>query len=101
MSRRHAQSCKDSETEDGQQFSGHKQSSRTRIWISSHLECSENQGGFLVEPMGFEPTTSSMPSRRAPNCATAPPGNTSKVYHTPPGTQRPLVHHTLRDRKSV
>src|SRR2546429_2704445 len=23
--------------------------------------------------MGFEPTTSSMPSRRAPNCATAPP----------------------------
>src|SRR5215471_5809295 len=29
--------------------------------------------GKLVEPMGFEPTTSSMPSRRAPNCATAPP----------------------------
>lgn len=28
---------------------------------------------LLVEPMGFEPTTSSMPSRRAPNCATAPP----------------------------
>ena len=28
---------------------------------------------ILVEPMGFEPTTSSMPSRRAPNCATAPP----------------------------
>jgi hypothetical protein len=28
---------------------------------------------FLVELMGFEPTTSSMPSRRAPNCATAPP----------------------------
>src|SRR5271155_1430517 len=26
--------------------------------------------------MGFEPTTSSMPSRRAPNCATAPPGRT-------------------------
>jgi hypothetical protein len=26
----------------------------------------------LVEPMGFEPTTSSMPSRRAPSCATAP-----------------------------
>ena len=25
-----------------------------------------------MEPMGFEPTTSSMPSRRAPNCATAP-----------------------------
>ena len=28
---------------------------------------------LLVEPMGFEPTTSSMPSRRASNCATAPP----------------------------
>ena len=27
----------------------------------------------MVEPMGFEPTASSMPSRRAPNCATAPP----------------------------
>ncbi len=27
----------------------------------------------LVEPKGFEPSTSSMPSRRAPNCATAPP----------------------------
>jgi len=26
----------------------------------------------LVEPKGFEPSTSSMPSRRAPNCATAP-----------------------------
>src|SRR6202021_1918233 len=34
----------------------------------------ENTDFFLVEPMGFEPTTSSMPSRRAPNCATAPPG---------------------------
>src|SRR5579872_1564613 len=28
---------------------------------------------LLVEPGGFEPPTSSMPSRRAPNCATAPP----------------------------
>src|ERR1700728_1812618 len=26
----------------------------------------------LVEPAGLEPATSSMPSRRAPNCATAP-----------------------------
>jgi hypothetical protein len=26
----------------------------------------------MVEPAGFEPATSSMPSRRAPNCATAP-----------------------------
>ncbi len=35
----------------------------------------------MVEPMGFEPTTSSMPSRRAPNCATAPPEELQKVYH--------------------
>ncbi len=28
--------------------------------------------------MGFEPTTSSMPSRRAPNCATAPPEELTK-----------------------
>ena len=27
---------------------------------------------MVVEPTGFEPVTSSMPSRRAPNCATAP-----------------------------
>jgi hypothetical protein len=33
--------------------------------------------------MGFEPTTSSMPSRRAPNCATAPPGKqtTNTILH--------------------
>src|SRR6266481_7125467 len=36
----------------------------------------------LVEPMGFEPTTSSMPSRRAPNCATAPPGNNNFLDST-------------------
>ena len=35
----------------------------------------------LVEPMGFEPTTSSMPSRRAPSCATAPPKVHFKFYH--------------------
>src|SRR5689334_13768329 len=34
----------------------------------------------LVEPMGFEPTASSMPSRRAPNCATAPPKNNSSDF---------------------
>jgi hypothetical protein len=33
--------------------------------------------------MGFEPTTSSMPSRRAPNCATAPP----KDFSLPQGTR--------------
>jgi hypothetical protein len=34
-----------------------------------------------VEPMGFEPTTSSMPSRRAPNCATAPPGKLLERFY--------------------
>jgi hypothetical protein len=34
-----------------------------------------------VEPMGFEPTTSSMPSRRAPNCATAPPEYANILAH--------------------
>src|SRR5207245_11535074 len=32
--------------------------------------------------MGFEPTTSSMPSRRAPNCATAPPGKNNFLDST-------------------
>ena len=41
----------------------------------------ENRCGELVEPMGFEPTTSSMPSRRAPSCATAPPEEHTKFYH--------------------
>ncbi len=36
----------------------------------------------LVEPMGFEPTTSSMPSRRAPNCATAPPKERNGSAHS-------------------
>jgi hypothetical protein len=36
-------------------------------------QAAQNEG--MVEPMGFEPTTSSMPSRRAPNCATAPPAS--------------------------
>ena len=35
----------------------------------------------LVEPMGFEPTTSSMPSRRAPNCATAPPFEELRYFY--------------------
>ena len=30
-------------------------------------------GRRLVELAGFEPATSSMPRKRAPNCATAPP----------------------------
>ena len=39
----------------------------------------------MVEPMGFEPTTSSMPSRRAPNCATAPPIVIVTTFPVPPG----------------
>jgi hypothetical protein len=39
---------------------------------------------MLVEPKGFEPSTSSMPSRRAPNCATAPRRFTSIVAFIAP-----------------
>jgi hypothetical protein len=48
-------------------------------------------GNHLVEPMGFEPTTSSMPSRRAPNCATAPPKETTIVILH----EQPLSVHDL------
>ena len=42
-----------------------------------------------MEPMGFEPTVSSMPSRRAPNCATAPPrAITGSGFYTTWNTQR-------------
>src|SRR5437667_3534250 len=43
---------------------------------------SEEITSKLVEPMGFEPTTSSMPSRRAPDCATAPPGKSNFLDST-------------------
>ena len=36
----------------------------------------------VVEPTGFEPVTSSMPSRRAPNCATAPHYRRDIIYNT-------------------
>lgn len=39
----------------------------------------ENHNEGVVEPTGFEPVTSSMPSRRAPNCATAPRYNRATV----------------------
>src|SRR5712675_2313898 len=56
----------------------------------------------LVEPMGFEPTTSSMPSRRAPNCATAPPNFPSlpqDYFSQPQGSgsfalMQPAAHFT-------
>jgi hypothetical protein len=48
----------------------------------------------MVEPMGFEPTTSSMPSRRAPNCATAPPEtycNNASIARGRSSTLRPWI----------
>ena len=39
----------------------------------------------MVEPKGFEPSTSSMPSRRAPNCATAPPERKTALSFIAPG----------------
>src|ERR1700691_6246101 len=43
----------------------------------------------LVEPAGFEPATSSMPSRRAPNCATAPRNaNTLTAFIAPCDCER-------------
>ncbi len=40
--------------------------------------------GGLVDLIGFEPMTSSMPWKRAPNCATGPAFHlvTSREYHT-------------------
>src|SRR5690242_13024200 len=52
---------------------------------------------ILVEPMGFEPTTSSMPSRRAPNCATAPPEERLK-FITAEKKKSPAVPDNLRSR---
>src|SRR5271154_5081669 len=43
--------------------------------------------------MGFEPTTSSMPSRRAPNCATAPLGKSLLRLRTAPGKTRSSRFH--------
>src|SRR5713226_5052449 len=51
-------------------------------WIDSEGCRGKNTFCHLVEPMGFEPTTSSMPSRRAPNCATAPPGGNNWIHTT-------------------
>src|SRR6266446_4396542 len=54
---------------------------------------------FLVEPMGFEPTTSSMPSRRAPNCATAPPSCSAVNVST--GRSDSSTERTTRSRVQV
>ena len=48
----------------------------------------------MVEPKGFEPSTSSMPSRRAPNCATAPPNEQSLTY--PPAEDARPAGPTIR-----
>ncbi len=53
----------------------------TRGLTLENVNAERHCGETLVEPMGFEPTTSSMPSRRAPNCATAPPEELLEVYH--------------------
>src|SRR5580698_2751148 len=45
--------------------------------------------------MGFEPTTSSMPSRRAPNCATAPLEETLFCHSSTSKNDAPAVYHTL------
>ena len=50
----------------------------------------------MVEPMGFEPTTSSMPSRRAPNCATAPPKEYLKSITA--GERESRFHGQLRPK---
>jgi hypothetical protein len=36
---------------------------------------------IFVDLVGFEPTTSSMPWKRAPNCATGPQLATALEYH--------------------
>src|SRR4030095_182439 len=48
--------------------------------------------------MGFEPTTSSMPSRRAPNCATAPPSSFSLTQDLPEITARTSILRRLLRR---
>jgi hypothetical protein len=47
--------------------------------------------------MGFEPTTSSMPSRRAPSCATAPPENYKANINI--REPRPSIHCVSRTKK--
>jgi hypothetical protein len=55
----------------------------TLALVDPLIEDEGREGGLaMVEPMGFEPTTSSMPSRRAPNCATAPPITRFFFYST-------------------
>jgi hypothetical protein len=45
---------------------------RSSFAFRNLLEESQSLFTFLVDPVGFEPTTFSMPLRRAPNCAMGP-----------------------------
>src|SRR5579862_3635537 len=62
----------------------------------------------LVEPAGFEPATSSMPSRRAPNCATAPRNANDVIAFIAPcqrerqttPLQWNLLHNAILERQS-
>jgi hypothetical protein len=60
--------------------------------------------GELVEPMGFEPTTSSMPSRRAPNCATAPRSDRNLIASNGEGVKPAMAQreaHLIGGKQSV
>src|SRR6185436_2847650 len=48
------------------------------------------RAGFLVDPEGFEPSTFSMPLRRAPNCAMGP-----HSYFVTVNTDFQIVHCSL------
>jgi hypothetical protein len=52
----------------GVHFGLHLDSRRKRSWLGGDGKCLN----VLVDLVGFEPTTSSMPWKRAPNCATGP-----------------------------
>ena len=41
-------------------------------WVRSAQSNAKKSEGMLVDLVGIEPTTSSMPWKRAPSCATGP-----------------------------
>ena len=54
-------------------FSGRKRDAKAASGSPlANPERSEGSKEYLVDLVGFEPTTSSMPWKRAPNCATGP-----------------------------
>src|SRR6476659_3417661 len=55
------------------------------VWWGNAVETKEIQREMLVDLVGIEPTTSSMPWKRAPSCATGPQlvgSTTSILAHT-------------------